>query len=78
MFTELNDLKIKNEELNKVKHENSNLIAINKVLLKEQTYIKTELDAERSTVKTWTKSSSKVYEILDSQIQAGHKSWIGL
>ena len=59
------------------KQENSNLIAINRVLVKEQKDLKAELEVERSTLKTWTNSSCKVSEILDSQIPDVQKAGIG-
>ena len=76
-LTELNNLKSENERLSKVEHENSNLTAIHRVLLKEQKDLKDKLEVERSTVKTWTNSSNKVHEILESQISVGQKAGIG-
>ena len=51
-LSELKDLKIKNQELNRIKHENSDMRVINKWLSEEQASLKVDRDAKRSTIKT--------------------------
>ena len=76
-LTELKVLKTENERLSKVKHENNNLVAVHRVFLLEQKDLKEKVEVERSTVKTWTNSSNKVHEIVESQISVGQKAGIG-
>ena len=73
----LEELEGLDDKLNRVNHEDSNLLAANQFLVKEQVSLKAELDVERSNVKTCTKASGNVCEIIESQTPVGLKVGLG-
>ena len=65
------------DELNRLINENIDLKALNIIYFEILTNLTAELNAAKSTVKTWTTTSSKVHEIIESQLPAGHRAGLG-